>query len=403
MLAGMIETGSHRTRTALLTASSFTSMLLLGIGVALIGAAAPAIGLSAREIGLLQALQNGGFTVSVVVFGYLADVRSHSRLLIVGCVAMGLGLGLFYAHPGFLLNALIMIMIGIGIGVFEAVTDAMLFRLYPLRRSLAISLNHLFVTLGSLAITVYILFLHLDWRTSTLQTAGLTVLPMLVYLWYSRRPTAGGADASEIPNRSTASASRTIGRRLGVLVSEPRILNQFVCMVCAYGMQVSAIGLVPVFLIENRGFSVFAGTMGLVVLVSGIAVGRMFIGYVTREAHILRNTTLHFVGAALCLSVVYFVPLGTVVYAVLFCAGLMMSGLLPLIITFAGLTYPEFAGLAMGAVKTGIPVGGIVIPLLMSALSGGDAVWPAFLVPTFAGLTGIVLLLAQRHRTTAAA
>ncbi len=395
MLPGMTEHGSTRTRTVLLTASSFASMLFLGVGVALIGAAAPAIGLSTREIGLLQALQNGGFVVSVVVFGYLADVRSHSRLLVIGSIAMGLGFGLFYAHPAFAFNALIMVAIGLGIGVFEAVTDAMLFQLYPKKRSLAISLNHLFVTIGSLAITVYILFLHLDWRSSTLQTAGLTLLPMLVYVWYSRR----SRSAPDAPPSGTT----TIGGRLKVLVAEPRILNQFICMVCAYGMQVSAIGLVPVFLIENRGFSVFAGTMGLVVLVSGIAVGRAFIGWITREAHIQRNTTLHFVGATLCLTAIYFVPLGTGVYIVLFCAGLMLSGLLPLIITFAGLTYPAFAGLAMGAVKTGIPVGGIVIPLLMSALSGGAAVWPAFLVPPAAGLTGIVLLLAQRHRFGAAA
>jgi MFS family permease len=390
MLSDMTESHPYRVRTVALTASSFASMLFLGIGVAIIGAAAPAIGLSTREIGLLQGLQNVGFAAAVIVFGYLADVRSHTRLLIVGCVAMGAGLGLFYAHPSFLLNALVMVGIGIGIGVFEAVTDAMLFRLYPQKRSLAISLNHLFVTLGSLAITVYILFLQLDWRTSTLQAAAFTLIPGLVYIWYSRRPqTRGGA---------TTTAPRTLGNRLFVLGTEPRILNQFVCMMCAYGMQITTIGLVPVFLIENRGFSMFAGTMGLVVFVSGIAVGRAFIGWITREASILRNTTLHFIGATICLSAVYFVPLGSAVYPVLFAGGLMVSGLLPLIITFAGLTYPEFAGLAMGAVKTGIPIGGIVIPLVMSALSGGSVGWTAFLVPPLAGLTGITLLLVQRYR-----
>ncbi len=393
--ADMIHTAGTPARTALLTASSFTSMLLLGIGVALIGAAAPVIGLTTAEAALLQVFQNAGFAVSVIVFGYLADVRSHSRLLVTGCIAMGFGLALFYAHPAFLVNAMVMTAIGIGVGVYEAVTDAMLFHLFPRRRSLAISLNHLCVTLGSLLITVYILFLRLDWRSSTLQTATLTVLPLLVFLWYSRTP-----DTQHI---ETGAAARSIRERLGVLGKESRILNQFLCMVCAYGMQVSSIGLVPLFLVTIRGFSVFAGTMGLVVFVSGIAVGRAGIGWVTREAHILRNTTMHFVGATASLAIVYFVPLGPSVYAVLFFAGLMISALLPLIITFAGLTYPQFSGLAMGAVKTGIPVGGIVIPLLMSALSGGAATWVAFLVPPLAGLTGIVLLLAQRRRTIAAA
>jgi hypothetical protein len=49
-----------------ITASSFLSMFFLGVGAAVIGAAARNIGLSPFQIGLLIAFQNIGFMFSVI-------------------------------------------------------------------------------------------------------------------------------------------------------------------------------------------------------------------------------------------------------------------------------------------------------------------------------------------------
>jgi hypothetical protein len=47
-----------------------------------------------------------------------------------------------------------------------------------------------------------------------------------------------------------------------------------------------------------------------------------------------------------------------------------LSAILPLIITLTGLFYQDMAGTAMGVIKTAIPLGGIVLPFLISLTVG---------------------------------
>ena len=67
---------------SLITASSYISMLFLGVAGTLIGAASRNIGLSPFEIGLMIAIQNLGFMVSVLVSGALADTVEKPKLLL---------------------------------------------------------------------------------------------------------------------------------------------------------------------------------------------------------------------------------------------------------------------------------------------------------------------------------
>jgi len=57
-------------------------------------------------------------------------------------------------------------MIGVGIGTYEGVTDTMLIDIHPQKESLHININHFFVTFGSILITVYLIFLQMDWRNA---------------------------------------------------------------------------------------------------------------------------------------------------------------------------------------------------------------------------------------------
>jgi fucose permease len=54
---------------------------------------------------------------------------------------------------------------------------------------------------------------------------------------------------------------------------------------------------------------------------------------------------------------------------VLALCGLSFSSLLPFTIALAGLLHREIAGTAMGVIKLAIPVGGIVVPVIISLLS----------------------------------
>ena len=50
-------------------------------------------------------------------------------------------------------------------------------------------------------------------------------------------------------------------------------------------------------------------------------------------------------------------------------SGLGVSSLLPFLITITGSLYREMSGTALGIVKLAVPIGGIVIPLIVSILT----------------------------------
>jgi len=160
---------------AAITGSSFLTMFFLGVGATIIGAAARNIGLSPYQIGLMLTVQNIGFMLSVIIAGAVGDTYQKPRILFIGSLVLALSYWTFYMKSSFLLNLLIMFFIGAGIGTYEGVTDAMLLDIHTRREGLYININHFFVTFGSLMITLYLVFLQMNWRLSLTQSAVVVV------------------------------------------------------------------------------------------------------------------------------------------------------------------------------------------------------------------------------------
>ena len=116
---------------SVITASSYLSMLFLGVAATLIGAAARNIGLSPYQIGLMITFQNLGFMLSVMISGALADTHEKPRILLIGSLILTAAFLSFYLTQIFNVNLFIMFMIGLGIGTYEGVTDAMLIDIHP--------------------------------------------------------------------------------------------------------------------------------------------------------------------------------------------------------------------------------------------------------------------------------
>ena len=91
-------------------------MFFLGVGAAIIGAAARNIGLTPFQIGLLIAVQNLGFMLSVIITGALSDTYEKPKLLFFGSLILAVSYFTFYLHNSFILNLFIMFFIGAGIG-----------------------------------------------------------------------------------------------------------------------------------------------------------------------------------------------------------------------------------------------------------------------------------------------
>ena len=358
-------------------------MLFLGLASSLIGAAARNIGLTPSQIGVMIAVQNVGFGLSVWLSGALADTRPKPRLLMVGSLILGVSFLTFYLSPLFWLNLIIMFLIGVGIGAYEGSTDAMLFDLHEDRAPFYININHLFVTIGSMLIAIYLIFLQLNWRLSVVQS-GVAVLGLAAFFAFVTLP-PGKWKQPSYPGRMRALASS----RLVVIL--------FLATILAVGTELGTVGVLSTFLADLRGFSETASKMGLIVFLAGVAIGRLVIGSLTAVDRVPRTVTALFGLAAIFLALLFIVPLGVFTYPVVFLTGFAMSALLPLMLSYAGSRFRKMSGTVMGTLKVAIPIGGALLPFAMSLMTEIWSFQVSLLIYPLAMLTGFLLLLGVRR------
>lgn len=337
-----------------ITASSYLSMLFLGVAATLIGAAARNIGLSPYQIGLMITFQNLGFMLSVMVSGALADSYQKPKILLIGSLILSVAFLSFYLTEIFNVNLAIMFMIGVGIGTYEGVTDAMLVDIHPQKESLHINVNHFFVTFGAILITIYLIFLQMDWRNAVVQS-GFLVLLLAVIFGLSK------LKAKKKPSEPYLS-------RMRILTRDKVVVAFFIATALVVGVEAGSIGILTTYLMDMREFTQVTSKIGLILFLSGMAIGRIIIGYLTPRDKITQTLLILFGSSVLVYSGLYFIDIGNLIYVAIFLAGLSISALLPLMLTQASLLYPEIAGTVMGSIKVAIPLGGILIPFLMSVL-----------------------------------
>ena len=365
--------------------SSFTAMFFLGVGAAIIGAASRNIGLSPFQIGLLLATQNIGFILSVITAGILADSADKARLLFAASLITAVSFFFFYLNDSFILNLGIMLIIGVGIGGYEGAADAMLLDIHKRRESLFITVNHFFVTFGGLMIVIYLIFLQMDWRKSMVQSA-VAVFVLAVIFGLSR-----------VPPRKVVTES--FGKRLAFIGKQRPVLVLFLMASCAVGIEASLIGIITTLLMEFYGFDQVTSKLGLVAFLAGIAAGRIVLGVLARKSQLLKYILALFALTAIVLSFLLIASPGTVMaYILLVVSGATISVLFPLTIALAGLKYPEMSGMVMGIIKLGIPVGGIVVPLMFSLFVQAASFKAALVLFPAIGITGFILALTHRKQ-----
>jgi fucose permease len=368
-----------------LTMSSFTAMFFLGVGSAIIGAASRNIGLSPYQIGLLLASQNIGFIPSVITVGTLADSADKARLMFAASLIIAVSFFFFYLKDSFILNLGIMLVIGVGIGGYEGAADAMLLDIHERNESLFISINHFFVTFGELMIVIYLIFLQMNWRESMVQSAA-AVLALAIIFGLSR-----------VPPRKVVTES--LRKRLAFLGKQRPVLVLFLMASCAVGIELSLIGIITTLLMEFYGFDQVTSKLGLVGFLTGIAAGRIVLGVLARKSQLLKYILTLFALTSVVLSFLLFASPGTVMaYILLIVSGATISVIFPLIIALAGLKYLEMSGMVMGIIKLGIPVGGIVVPLMLSLFVQAASFKAALVLFPAIGIAGFILALTHRKQ-----
>jgi fucose permease len=367
-----------------ITASCYLSMFFLGVSASLIGAAARNIGLSPYQIGLLIAVQQVGFLLSVSISGALSDTHEKPKILLVGSLILGVALLTFYWSGLFWVNLVIMFLIGAGIATYEGVTDPLLLDIHKERQSLHINVNHFFVTFGAILITVYLLFLQMGWRRSVIQS-GIVVLVLAAFFGLTKVEPKGGK-------------AEPLLERLRVLRGERILVALFVATAIAVGVEVGSISILTTFLMDLRGFDQVTSKIGLIVFLSGMATGRLVLGLFTHKRQISLYILALFGLSALVYTGLFFLSLDGLSYVAIFLAGISISALLPFMITLAGLLYQDVAGTALGLIKAAAGLGGILLPLLMSIVAKAVSFQASLLVFPLALVLAFLVLLPEMRR-----
>jgi predicted MFS family arabinose efflux permease len=260
--------------------------------------------------------------------------------------------------------------------------------LHDRRESLYITINHSFVSLGSLAVTTYLIFLQMRFRVALVQTT--VVVAVLGFLFLFARA----------PRREV-----TRGDRVGVvrlLFHQRPLALLFLGGLAAIGLGAGSIGLLTSFLMELRRFDQVTSKIGLAVFLSGLAVGRVVVGFMSKNEKSYDIATGFFALAGTLLGLLYFTPVfGVLTYVLVAAAGLSVAPILPFVIATAGLLYRHIPGTAMGLVKIAMPIGGIVVPALLSAVAAGFGFQASLAVFPVLGLGTSLVFLLSRGRVLA--
>jgi MFS family permease len=247
-----------------ITASCYVAMFFLGVSASLVGAAARNIGLSPYQIGLLIAAQQVGFLLSVSISGALSDTHQKPKILFVGSLILGIALLTFYWSELFWVNLVIMFLIGVGIATYEGVTDPLLLDIHKERQSLHINVNHFFVTLGAILITLYLLFLQMNWRQSVVQS-GIVVLLLAVFFGLTRVEAKQGRIEPFL-------------ERLQTLRRERTLVALFLATALVVGVEIGSLSILTTFLMDLRGFDQVTSKIGLLVFLCGMATISLWYG-----------------------------------------------------------------------------------------------------------------------------
>ncbi|HUT64863.1 MAG TPA: MFS transporter [Spirochaetota bacterium] len=373
--------------TKALTVSSFLSMFFIGVGSTVIGAAARNIGLTPSQIGLLLAVQNVGFGLSVSTSGALSDSYQKPKILLVGAIVLSIAFALFYRWPSFVTNLIIMFFIGIGMGGFEGVTDAMLLDIHEEKESLFINVNHFFVTFGSLMIALYLLFLQMNWQKSMAQSSiAVACIAILFAL-------------SRLENRR--GASEKMLDRIRSLKGERSVFILFIATACIVGCELGTQGIMTTFLMELRGFSQVTSKLGLIIFLSGVAIGRLLVGLFTKRHHLSGSILVLLALCTVLFSTLFFIDTNSklgLTFTLIFLNGLTLSAVFPLILSLAGIMYKQMAGTVLGIIKMGIPFGGIFIPIILAMISRYYSFRLSLLVFPFFSFVSFIILLTNRNK-----
>ena len=188
------------------------------------------------------------------------------------------------------------------------------------------------------------------------------------------------------------SSMNPISTNYVILTSDRVIIALFLATLLVIGVEAGSIGILTSYLVDLRGFTSSGAQVALILFLVGMAIGRLLVGYFSKDTQIVRTILILFGASFMIYTLLYFADIGQASYLLVLLAGLSMSAMFPLILALAGMLYPTMTGTVMGAIKVALPLGGIILPFLMSMITQRTSFQMSLIIFPLAFFLGFVIL-----------
>ncbi len=376
----------------------FVNFLLFGGIATTVGATLPLV---IREFdwdylaaGWIFAASAAGFFISTFTSGMLIPIWGARKVMGVGLILQGIGIGFFGFHDSLILNLVFFIILGLGQGAVEVTTNLSVVCLETPGKSRLMNLVHSAFTVG--AMVAPFLAGLLAWFNASWRMVYILMALCGVFMLFWTLKSSWLTEVHESSSSPDASPKLKFFR-------DPLLLLLGGTIFFYVGAEIGISNWIAEYFVKIHQSSAAFGAMMVAILWLGIFVGRISIGAGYRGDRLVLVLVL-------C-SVVSFVFLGAAIWSghligsalFFFMTGVGYSIIYPCVMSLIGLTFQKGQSAAIGFISTCGGVGVCLFPFVMSAVSERSGLvqgfWFYFILTGFMCLCAWLAMLVLNQRT----
>ena len=362
--------GSHRFGM-LISVVVFT---VYSVSFSILGPSLPKISeifqLAPLEIGAIASAAPIGFALASFPAGVASDKIGRRKVFSLGLVLIVAGLFAVAFSYSFYALFFTALLLGAGGGMFEGGINPFVSDLYPGREGFAINFLHVFWGVGSFigpSIVAVLLGIYGLWRSSFLLVSIATLAA--VFLSLTPRP-----NVSRTREKLAKDLHRSISARYG------EFLGLMLAAFMIWGVEISILNWLPLFLTSERGFPVVLSALALALFQLLLAAGRLFWGAASTRLGLATTIRVGAIGGGLLLLGALMVQEQIQVFLLLSSSSFFIASVLPTLIALGAVKSKSAMGAGSGIVLSIGTIGSIVFPLAIGFIAQYTSIHNGFIL-----------------------
>ena len=380
---------------AALTWIANLSLVLIGVVGNLMGPIMPEVireyGLTLTAAGMVFTSQGFGRIVSVFLTSSWSDRVGRKPVLRLGGVLMAagaIGFGLSPTWMGQILSATVM---GAGSGMLDGASNSLVSDLHTEKRGLALNRLHVFFGIGSLIgplVAAFFLGVVQSWRI---------LYGFVALLAGAHAIFASSQVYPEVSGQKGQSEEQLKAVRSSVLTS-PEFWMLSGIMFTYSGMGGIIVGWMNTYLSNELTASVLAASSVLALYNVGLTAGRMVWGGVSERAGYTKTLIMCSAGGLVFVTSAVLARQFWWIASSFWLTGFFVAGLFPTAVAYGTGLFAQLTGTVTGYMITIASLGGMLLPLLVGALSDAVGLGVGMLAAPFFGVIQLTLAATLRRR-----